>query len=230
MQERWVSMVAAWAASMALGLAACGGGEPPPGTLFSADCPLGFCPESDTLGVGETAPAYAVTWAGNALQIEARFGKSANLFAEVHLSGGDSVSATVDNVVVPLVDAQGYRAQWVAQWATVSATPVVSMLFHRGTSSWPSTVTVPARFAPGRAGTVSAQRTQASLSVAVAPAVPEPLRLSISSGQCKRIDATVQEVKDRDVGYSTPGSGGGAEPQRGHALIADRTRCPGQGR
>ena len=109
-------------------------------------CALVNCTNSDTMIVSDITASYFVTQKSGQVSISAFFGQTANVLTTVAITGGDALSAAVDNQPVTFQATPTFGSPYTARVADASLQPVASINFVRGVTSYTSTVTLPPSF------------------------------------------------------------------------------------
>ena len=153
-------------------------------------CALVNCTNSDTMVVSDITASYFVTQKNGQVSISAFFGQTANVLTTVAISGGDTLSATVDNQSVTFQATPTFGSPYTARVADASLQPVTSINFVRGVTSYTSTVTLPPSFSMlSPTGVVNVGKSIGNLVVQLSLPTTTNVQGTIN-GSCNRADGS----------------------------------------
>lgn len=168
-------------------------------------CALLNCVNSGTLTLNEVRPTYVVTQNGTDVHVTASIGKGGSLISVVQLSDSDTLSASVANQSVALVDSSNTGLSYFADLVDGDVQPAVTVTFARSGTNYPSTVTLPKQFALlSPTAPLNVTRAMPSFTVQLGIANDSQLTLNMV-GHCTRVDATSFAVSD-SMGYASAGA------------------------
>ena len=157
---------------------------------FNTVCIISNCTNSNADVVSDIRTSYVVTQKNGQVTITASIGQTANLLTAVAITGGDSLTATVDGQAATFQSTPDTGTPYTAMVPDASLQPVVAVNFLRGTSMYPSTVTLPSPFAMlSPMGTVNLGKSAGKLLVQLSLS-PTANVGAIVNMQCNRADGT----------------------------------------
>jgi hypothetical protein len=170
------------------------------------ECGIRHCTESNTLSSGDISLRFVVTQNGDVVHVEGGLMKRANLFVTVQPSSGDSLSASIGNQTVQLVDISGgNRFTYAGNLRDSELQPTVALIYQHDGVVYNSTVTFVPRIsmlAPSGPLTVNL----AGSGFAVQLSMLDPTKLSASiAGNCARVDGTSANMANAQVPYQYVG-------------------------
>ena len=114
---------------------------------FNTVCIISNCTNSNADVVSDIRTSYVVSQKNGQVTITASIGQTANLLTAVAITGGDSLTATVDGQAATFQSTPDTGTPYTAMVPDASLQPVVAVNFLRATSVYPSIVTLPPSFA-----------------------------------------------------------------------------------
>lgn len=138
-------------ATLAL-LASCGGSSGPDAEQLGAAIAEGFicaftnCKPSAEVSTQDVVLVYRATHSGNQVTVDVHLNQ-ANRWAVLQLSPGDALTAEIGGRPMELKGPTATSPYYSGSLDVSADTPLVKVSFHRAGQAYPSTVTLPQRFA-----------------------------------------------------------------------------------
>ena len=163
---------------------------------FNTVCIISNCTNSNADVVSDIRTSYVVTQKNGKVTITASIGQTANLLTAVAITGGDSLTATVDGQAATFQSTPDTGTPYTAIVPDASLQPVVVVNFQRGASVYPSTVTLPPSFVMlSPMGTVNLGKSAGKLQVQLSLS-PMATIGAVVNMQCNRADSTSFSAQD----------------------------------
>jgi hypothetical protein len=184
----------------------------------TVSCAVRICTESSTLNADEISPRFTATQTDGerTVVVDGFLGKSANFATTVMPAANERLSASADGgAEVTMTDADGKRLDYAANLSSVSAQPVVRVIFTRAGVRHVSEVTLPAAFTVLQpTGSPTLTRGAADLPVRLSLATTNTAGAT-AKGSCTRTDGSSFTVNGAGLGAFAETSVAG-----GYRLIA----------